>query len=73
MSEVISDDRLEQFIALLTLARRVHAERGPIEHHIYGWGCPCSIKWHVDKSEIKHADNCLWLAFDTLLRKVGEI
>ncbi len=58
------------------VAQRVHAECGPYKSQ-YSNGSPCMIcrncKSYCKPNEvIDHASDCLWLAVDLLLRKVGE-
>lgn len=61
--------------ALLALAHRVHAERGPRKGYMIGttyWvcdGCGCE---DYTREDIPHLPDCLWLAADALLTKNGE-
>lgn len=62
---------------LLAIARRVHAEYGPIERKAslaIWWACKCGRETRVGQqaSDIKHANNCLWLAAEAVLTKAGE-
>jgi hypothetical protein len=72
-SELIRKDAI--IAELNTIARRVHAERGPSECETNGlkWNqCNSCFRSDAFDSKIEHTPDCLWLAADELLRKVGK-
>ena len=68
----------DELQALRALARRVHAECGPVKVDLdacFGdteWTCGWCGVYAIDQSEINHKPDCLWLAAETLLARNGE-
>lgn len=71
------NDQLAELTQLRALARRVHAECGPVYCQAgreEWWYCPskhCHITG-LTADKIPHAPDCLWLAAEALLAKAGE-
>ena len=67
---------IEQYDAAIALARRVHAECGPI---MCGHGkdlfydCPSCHESADTVAEIDHKPDCLWLAAEAVLRKAWQL
>ena len=56
----------------LAIVRRVHAEWGPKEvDGLAYWECSC-LSTGPTIEEINHFD-CLWLAADACIKKIGEL
>lgn len=58
--------------AYLTIVRRVHAECGIIEG-LKTRSCVWCSQYAEKPSEIPHTPDCLWVAAETALNKIGEI
>ena len=68
------EKKIQYLPALLSLARRVYAECGPVKLASSSeWFCPSCRRRGGAKTESFHALDCLWATHEVILREVGEI